>query len=252
MLAEIISDLPENLNKDLFRRLIEEYQGLKTAYYTQNHELTLAKAGKFVEIVFQIVSDIAFGEVPKNPNFNKICKKLEELPENLHVSLRVIIPRVAKTLYTIRSKRGAVHINDEVSPNFIDSTFAVASCNWILSEFLRLFLKKEHEEVLEIVNSLSKVHLPLVEEISTELIILRPEMTAKQQILTLLFYQYPKITPKKELKKWVKGKSQRQIDRALAELKRDSFIVEVEKGLKLTTRGIEEAEKIQVNYYGAS
>ena len=253
MLAEVLSDFPSNLSKELFVKLINEYREIKIAHYVQNHEQTLTKAGKFVEIVFQILSYIAFGEIPRNPNFKEISSKLEKEPsEKLHESLRVIIPRVAYTLYTIRSKRGAVHINDEVSPNFIDSTFVVASCNWILSEFLRIFLEKEHNEVLEIINGLSKVHLPLVEEISGELVVLRPEMTAKEQILILLFHKYPEFVSKKELKRWVKGKSQSRVNCALSELKKGSLIVEINGELKLTARGIEEAEKIQIRYYGAS
>jgi hypothetical protein len=195
---------------------------------------------------------VAFGTISKNPKINVLVDKLEKLPlERFPDSIRVIIPRVAKTAYTFRSKRGAVHINDEVSPNFIDSTFAVASCDWILGEFLRLFLKKEHNEVLEIINGLSKVHVPLVEEISDELVILRPEMTARDQVLTLLFHRHPRFVPKKELTRWVR-KSERQINRALSELKKDSYIVETKNGLRLTSRGIEEAEKIQIKYYGTS
>jgi len=249
MLIEILSDLPTTINKDLFKKLLEEYRGIKTAYYTQNYELVLAKAGKFVEITFQILSDIAFGEIPKKPNFNEICKRLEKIPEkDLHVSIRILIPRVALTLYTIRSKRGVVHINNEVSPNFIDSTFAVVSCDWVLSEFLRLYLKKEQAEVLEIINGISKIHIPLVEEISGELVILNPKMTAKEQILILLFQKYPNAVQRKDIKRWVKGKSTRQLNRALSDLEKESLVVETRDRIKLTSKGIKEAERVQIKY----
>lgn len=205
MLAKLLDDLPQTVNKLLFRRLLNEYIGIKTSYYAQNYELTLAKAGKFVEIIFQILSDIAFGTIPEKPNFNKIYKNLENLPDkDLHISLRVLIPRVALTVYTIRSKRGAVHINEEVSPNYIDCTFAVASCDWILSEFLRLYLNKDQNEILRIINSISKIHIPLVEEISGELIILNPKMTAKEQILIILLQKHPNRVQRKDIKRWVK------------------------------------------------
>jgi len=252
MLIELLDNLSEEVNKELFRELIEEYRGVKAAYYAQNYEQTLAKAGKFVEITFQLLSNIAFGEIPKEPNFNEIFRKLENIPEkNIHVSIRILIPRVAMTVYTIRSKRGAVHINKEVSPNYIDRTLAVSSCDWILSELLRLFLTKRQEEILRIINSISKIHVPLVEEINGELVVLEPKMTAKEQILILLLQKYPVPIQRSDLKKWVKSKSVRQIYRALSNLIGNSLIFESEEGLTLTAKGISEAEKVQIKYYGA-
>lgn len=249
MLTELIDNLSERVNKQLFNELIEEYKGIKTAYYSQNYELTLTKAGKFVEITFQLLSDIAFDKIPDDPNFNEIFRKLENIPEkDEHVSVRILIPRVALTLYTIRSKRGAVHINKEISPNYIDCTLAVSSCDWILSELLRLFLVKDQEEILRIINSISKVHVPLIEEIKGELVILNPKMTAKEQILILLFQKYPDFVQRSELRKWVKGKSIRQINYALSGLIDDSFVFETKDGLTLTAQGISEVEEVQVKY----
>jgi len=154
-------------------------------------------------------------------------------------------------LYTIRSKRGAVHINKEVSPNYIDCTFVVSSCNWILSELLRLFLTKKQEEVLRIINSISKINIPLVEEINGELVILEQKMTAKEQILILLQQKYPSLIQRSDLKKWVKGKSVRQINRALSDLINESLVFERKGELTLTAKGISEAEKVQIKHYGA-
>jgi len=250
MLVKLLDDLPQTVNKELFRKLLDEYRGIKAAYYAQNYELTLAKAGKFVEITFQLLSDIAFGEIPEKPEFNKICKRLESAPtRSLHESIRILIPRVALTLYTIRSKRGAVHINTEVSPNYIDCTFAMASCNWIVSEFLRLYLTKEQKEVLRIINSISKIHVPIVEEISGELVILNPEMTAKDQILILLLQRCPNPIQRKDFRRWVKGKSIRQINRALSDLENESLVFETQDGVTLTSKGMVEAEKVQIKYY---
>ncbi|MCX7998248.1 MAG: hypothetical protein RMH75_07415 [Archaeoglobaceae archaeon] len=249
MLIDLIECLPQDVNKELFKDLLRSYRDIKNAYYLKKHEETLSKVTKFVETVFQILSNIAFKEIPKKPELNKISRELENIPEDHQPeSIRILIPRVALTLYTVRSKRG-VHKN-EVSPNVIDSTFAVASCNWIVSEFLRLFLKKEPKEILEIINSLSKIHLPLVEEIADQLVVLRPEMKTKEQVLIILFYKYPEFVSNQDIKKGIINKSKRQIYKTLAELKRDCYIVKTEKGFTLTQRGIEEAEKIQIRYYG--
>lgn len=250
MLAEVLDKLPEEIDNELFRNLIEEYKGVKSAYYSQNHELTLTRAGKFVEVVFQLLSNIAFDKTPERPNFNNLFNKLEGIPEkDKHVSIRVIIPRAALTLYTLRSKRGATHINNKASPSFIDCTLAISICDWITSEFLRLYLVEDQSKVLQTINSISKLNIPLIEEIDGELIILNKNMIAKEQILTFLFQKYPDYVQRSELRKWVKNKSLRQINRAISELSNDSFIFEGKNGLKLTTNGINDAEKIQIKYH---
>ena len=136
-IKELLSNLSEDINKEKFHRFLNEFREMKEAYYVQNYELVLTKAGKLVELTFQILSDLAFGENPKQPNINQLIRRLEsdERAKKLDDSLRLIVPRVAYALYTIRSKRGAVHVNHEVSPNFIDSTLAISMCSWILSEF---------------------------------------------------------------------------------------------------------------------
>jgi len=135
-----------------------------------------------------------------------------------------------------------------VSPNYIDCTFAVASCDWILSEFLRLYLNKEQNEVLRVINSISKIHLPMVEEINGELVILNTKMTAKEQILVLLHQKYPVPVQRNDLKRWVKGKSTRQINRALSDVGRESLIYETQDGIILTSKGVAEAERILIKY----
>ncbi len=189
-IKELLSNLSEDINKEKFHRFLNEFREMKEAYYVQNYELVLTKAGKLVELTFQILSDLAFGENPKQPNINQLIRRLEsdERAKKLDDSLRLIVPRVAYALYTIRSKRGAVHVNHEVSPNFIDSTLAISMCSWILSEFLRLFLKSTEINVLELINTISKINnIPLIEEIDGRPVILKPEMTAEEQILIILY-----------------------------------------------------------------
>ena len=250
-MEDILSNLSEKINKELFYIFLNEFREMKEAYYVQNYELVLTKAGKLVELTFQILSDLAFGEIPRQPNINQLIRRLEsdERAKELNDSLRLIIPRVAYTLYTLRSKRGAVHVNHEVSPNFIDSTLAISMCSWILSEFLRLFLKSTEIDVLELINTISKINnIPLVEEINGYSVILKPEMTAEEQILIILYFKHPKTVSRKDLNTWVK-KSKARISQAIRHLLNNSSIIKVDKGMyRLTTKGLAEAQEIILKY----
>jgi len=250
-IKDILSNLSEEINKEIFHRFLNEFREMKEAYYVQNYELVLTKAGKLVELTFQILSDLAFGENPKQPNINQLIRRLEsdERAKKLDDSLRLIVPRVAYALYTIRSKRGAVHVNHEVSPNFIDSTLAISMCSWILSEFLRLFLKSTEIDVLELINTISKINnIPLIEEIDDCPVILKPEMTAEEQILIILYSKHPKTVSRKDLNTWVK-KSKTRINQAIRRLLDNSSIIKVDKGMyRLTTKGLAEAQEIILKY----
>jgi predicted transcriptional regulator len=114
-----------------------------------------------------------------------------------------------------------------------------------------LYLTKEQKEVLRIINSISKIHVPIVEEISGELVILNPKMTAKEQILILLLQRHPNPIQRKDIRRWVKGKSTRQINRALSDLESESLVFETQDGVTLTSKGIVEVEKVQIKYYEA-
>jgi len=247
---DILNNLSEEVSKELFHRFLKEFREMKEAYYVQNYEHVLTKAGKLVELTFQILSNLAFGKIPKQPNINQLIQKLEsdEKAKKLNDSLRLIVPRIAYSLYTLRSKRGAVHVNHEVSPNFIDSALAVSMCSWILSEFLRLFLKTD--DVLELINTISKINnIPLIEEIDGYSVILKPEMTAKEQILLILYSKHPKVVLRKDLNVWVK-KSKARISLAIKDLLSQSSIVEVNKGMyKLTTKGLAKAQEIVLKYH---
>lgn len=251
-MEDILSNLSEEINKELFHKFLDEFREMKEAYYVQNYELVLTKAGKLVELTFQILSDLAFEEISKQPNINQLIRRLEsdERAKKLNDSLRLIIPRVAYALYTLRSKRGAVHVNHEVSPNFIDSTLAVSMCSWILSEFLRLFLKFAERDVLNLINTISKINnIPLIEEIDGYSVILKPEMTAENQILIILYFKHPEAVSRRDLNTWVK-KSRARISSAIKVLLSQSSIVEVDKGIyKLTTKGLAKAEEIILKYH---
>lgn len=249
MLNSIIDELPDDLNKTLVRDLFQEYKEIKISFHIQNYELTLTKLGKFIETIFQLLSAVAFGETPTHPNFNELSKKLENIPEtNQPVAVRILIPRIGLMLYAIRSKRGAVHKNHETSTGYIDSQLALAGCNWIISEFLRIYLKRETSEVQRIIDSISKIPHSLIEEIDGDIIILEPKMSLKEQVLILLHHEYPSSVSNNVIRSRIKGKSLTHLSEILKKLINGAFIHKTDPGYILTVKGISEAEKIYGKY----
>jgi hypothetical protein len=241
----IIDDFPEEVDKVILKELFEEYKGIKKSHYTQNFELTLTRLGRFVETLFLLLSAIALKERPKEIKIYELMKKLENLSdESQNVSIRVIIPRIAHSLYTIRSKRGSVHKSDEVSPNEIDSKFVLCGCNWIICELIRLHLKKEPPETVKILNDISRIPLPCIEEIKGDIVLLKGGLKAKDQILIYLLHIYPNAVSRSDIEKFVKGQTKAHITLAINRLKEDRLLHEKEELYFLTATGVNEAERI--------
>ena len=115
--------------------------------------------------------------------------------------------------------------------------------------FLRLFLKSTEINVLELINTISKINnIPLIEEIDGHPVILKPEMTAEEQILIILYSKHPKTVSRKDLNTWIK-KSKTRINQAIRRLLNNSSIIKVNKGMyRLTTKGLAEAQEIILKY----
>jgi hypothetical protein len=249
MYEEIYSNLSSKIDRDLVKDLLSEYREIKKYHYIGQYELAITKSGKFVETVFQILYYLLSGRVIKNPNFNKISERLLQtnrgrFPE----SIRLIIPEAAKTIYSIRSKRGATHKVNGISPNFIDCSFVVSTCDWILSEFLRLYHSSDIEEISRIINSLVEKKIPIIEEFGDDIVVLEKELPIRDQILLILYHFYPRMISNKELKSWIKPKYPQIITSNLGKAERDKMVYRRGGESTLTKKGIRDVEKFYSQY----
>ena len=76
-------------------------------------------------------------------------------------SFRIHIPRVIKSIYNIRNKRGVGHISG-VIPNVIDSTLIVSCSDWVMAELIRINSNLPYNQCEELISSLVQKKTPLV------------------------------------------------------------------------------------------
>lgn len=159
------------------------------------------------------------------------------------MSIRKIIPRSAKAIYTIRSERGAAHKSDDISPNNIDSEFVVSTCDWILSEFLRLYHTSDIKKITGIVNSLVEKKVPLIEEFEDDIYVLGKDLSTKDQILLILYHFRPKMVSNADLTKWTKGYPQKTTTN-LRNAENENLVYRKGKEGTITKLGIKRVEEI--------
>lgn len=130
---------------------------------------------------------IPFGTHIKN--FQGECQKLESgtTPSQTNESQRLIIPKALVFLHTMRSKRGTGHVGGDVDANTIDLATAVRLADWVICELLRLYHALSLEEAQSLLNKVSTRQVPDVWKTGDTKRVLRRGLTAKQQVMLLLY-----------------------------------------------------------------
>ncbi|MEM4602164.1 MAG: MarR family transcriptional regulator [Desulfurococcaceae archaeon] len=234
------------IDETISRRLIEEYEEVKKAYFIDDYEEVIKHAGKFSEAILALIENKISGEIVNldKIRFDEICKKIESLqkPTAKEEILTLAIPRVSRSVYTLRSKKDIVHVKT-VDPDFIDAYYCAAACDWMLAEIVLLLLEFSEEEAKNLIESVFEKRLPIVEKFEDgTVIILRKDLPRSDEILVILYYFYPKRLSNQELARTAKI-DKANLSKYLQRLEKDKLIHRTIHGNKLTRLGIKYVEE---------
>lgn len=251
MLNIIKQQLSASIDTVLVDRLLESYVELKQNYYLGKHKPSELDGGHFVEVVIRILqyitnTDHSFTPLGKRlDNINNEVARFVQLPTaDFHDSIRLHIPRALQAIYGIRSRRGVAHIGGDVSPNLSDSTFVIITCDWIMTEFIRLFYTSSLEEAQKLVDSIAERKVPIIQDFSGYLKVLNPKLSVPNKILVLLYYRGEDGASTKELRQWIKTKWTSHIPTTLKSLEHEKgYIYRDNSQCFITRTGIRFVEK---------
>jgi hypothetical protein len=209
--AKIFPALPATLRDELFQC----YSEIVRNYAEHRWEPAELNGGKLCEVVYSIVKGALAGAYPPNAskpaNMLAACQALEATPSSAtrvgDRSLRILIPRLLPYLYEIRNNRGVGHVGGEVNPNHADSEAVVTMAAWLLAELIRVFHGVSISEAQATVEVLVERHHPLIWEIEGTKRVLKPDMSAADQTIVLL-YSEKSWTDVAVLTKWVEYSGQ--------------------------------------------
>lgn len=156
-----------------------------------------AKAGKFIEAVVKALGNVAKVPVPTGRAFkvDGVVTALRQLPGTAGVDdvIKLLIPRCCTFVYDIASNRGGRHDPQEVNPNEMDATVAVASLSWILAEMIRFAQRGavDLDDAKRIVESLTERKYPLVERVEGRFYLHKSGKSGVEVALAALASQHP-------------------------------------------------------------
>lgn len=176
---------------ELVDALLNAYKGIESNFSVKRWKASELDAGHFVEASRRIIDKCLTGAyTPIGSNLSSFTdaelKRLEQASGD--ESYRQLIPRVLKSIYNIRNKRGVGHLGS-ISPNEMDATLILYSSKWILSEFVRLAAGNPTDPSVaqHAVDKIMERRLELIWKSGNIVRILDCGLSAREQILILLY-----------------------------------------------------------------
>ena len=188
-LAAILkSGLPDGLVDELLRQHVRAHRRFQAG----DHEGVLEAIGKFAEAAIRCGQELVTGShtamTAKLPAFDRVVQTIENTPVGSQPeSLRIIVPRVLHTIYTIRNKRRGGHVSGEVAPQRMDALLTLLMVDWSLAELARVLSRLPLDEGQAVVDSLVQREIPLVYRDGHVHIVMRPDLELVDEVLVLLY-----------------------------------------------------------------
>lgn len=210
MLNQIRQQLEQTFSKELLDKLLESYQLTNENQYLGKHRPCCAEGGRFAEAAIRMLQQVTTGTyIPLGkaiPNFSNEVLKLENADAKFPQSIRIQIPRTLQVIYDIRNKRDVGHIGGDVDSNFTDATLSLVCCNWVMTEFVRIYYISDITTAQNMVNSIVKIRIPLIQDFNGFLKILKPDLKLPDKVLALLYYRGSEGASIKELNNWLSNR----------------------------------------------
>lgn len=248
MEKEVDQILTKAFGQEISGCILDSYKEIQGNFLLEKWKPSELDSGHFVESVRRAIESELFG------NYTPINKPLSKFDDNVLIkyenskgddSFRILIPRILKSIYGIRNKRGVGHIG-KISPNEMDSTYILYATKWILSELVRLKSNLSTTETQKLVDKIVERQIELIwESKNKNKRILDPNMQASKQILIFLSKESP--LSEKELIGMVEYKNPTNFTNLLKKLHSKRLIEYGNNSCEITPIGTKEAEKIILN-----
>jgi hypothetical protein len=245
----IASALKTKFPADICDALLSAYKEIEENFFIQKWKATELDAGHFVEAARRLIENELFGTytaIGKSlPNFNDAELRRYENASG-DESFRTLIPRILKSIYNVRNKRGIGHLG-LISANEMDSTLILYNTKWVLAEFVRLATGTNPNYTQKMINSIVERRIGVLWKNGGVQRILANKMTAKDQVLVLLFDSSPRNDS--ELQSIIEYKNSSEFRKILKNLHVLRLIEFTNTNQCLITpKGLPVAEKIILKY----
>ncbi|MEV6238680.1 hypothetical protein [Lentzea sp. NPDC051838] len=188
---ELTTELAKAIDPKLAVQLVEEAVSLEEAFLLKQWKYTELDGGRFAEVAARIVYAVDSGNVALTKGVDDCLKYVDNtqvthsFPEN---QAAIHLAKVIRSIYKLRSQRGAVHVSPTYTANEIDSRLIVESARWVLAEIIRIFVQSNRELVAEAIRNLARFPQPLIRKYGEVPLLQSVSFTTEEEVLAHLLY----------------------------------------------------------------
>jgi hypothetical protein len=232
-------------DKTLADAILATFKEVEKNFFLRSWKSSELDSGHFVEAARRFIdfklsdSYLPIGTTLANFNSNEL-RRLENLTGS--EAYRLHIPRSLFAIYGLRNKRGVGHLG-LVNPNYLDATFILATCKWVLGEFLRAESTLTFDETVKAVEAIVERPLPGIWDVGTTRRVLADGLSLKDEILFLLLAEATQSS--ESLRKSTDCSNMTYFKKLLRELHKERLIEFMDDGsVHLSPKGRQAAEAI--------
>ena len=198
-MADLAALLKGGLPDGLVDELLRQHARAHRRFQAGEHEGVLEAVGKFAEAGIRCSQELVTGShTPMTaglPRFDRVVQDIENTPGGSQPeSLRIIVPRVLHTIYTIRNKRRGGHVSAEVDPQRMDALLTLQMADWSLAELARVLSQLPLDEGQALIDTLVQRQIPLVYRDRHVHVVMRDDLELGDEVLVLLYSEPEGLT----------------------------------------------------------
>lgn len=179
------------VDQQLADALIEEAVGLEEAFVQRRWKYTELDGGRFAEVAARVIYSADSGNLSRTKGVDDCLKYIDnqQVTHNFPEPQAAIhLAKVLRSIYKLRSQRGAVHVSPTYTANELDSRLIVESARWVLAELLRIFANVDRDELASVVRNLARFPQPLIRMYEGQPLIQAVSFTAEEEVLAHLLF----------------------------------------------------------------
>ncbi len=230
----------------LCQKLIGTYEKARKANLIGSPEDLSTTCGRFAEQAIAIIYEKGTTKtVDENGiGFETCYREIENLPASMKTTptselLFVTLPRVLRSIYTIRNKKEGAHTK-AFSVTAMDKRVMMNLCNWSLAQLV-FFFGKDAALTEGVLPKITLESIPTFQEFEDGRVAVFKKLSEERRLLLIIYYKDQRIG-RDELER-ITGLKRPNLRTCLAGLKDDTLIDENENGVVITNAGKIEIEK---------
>lgn len=211
--------LSKNIDNILAKQLIEEFTSLEEAFVLKKWKYTELNGGRFAEVTARIIYSVDSGNTNLTKSVDACVKYIDndtvphlfpETQASRHLT------KVIRSIYKLRSQRGAVHVSPTYTANEIDSRLVMESVRWVLAELLRIFVTTDAITVESTIRNLARFPYPVIRLYDGTPYVQATNLTTEEEILVQLLFNNDRLSTAELIK--LVHRDQAGIRRAIVKL----------------------------------